>query len=67
MPTMLPDELAWKWIMSDLSEEQITELATYQIDPKEMQAYTVEKDFKTSSSPSKAFNYHEVPELQYEA
>ncbi|RTZ49305.1 hypothetical protein EJ377_01020 [Chryseobacterium arthrosphaerae] len=40
MPTMLPDELAWEWMMQDLSEERITELATYQINTSEMEAYT---------------------------
>lgn len=66
MPTMLPDELAWEWMMGDLSEERIKELATYQISGKEMEAYTVEKDFKTSGTPGKAFVYAEVPELVYE-
>jgi hypothetical protein len=61
---MLPDELAWEWMMGDLSEERITELATYSA--KEMEAYTIEKDFKTSGTPGKAFVYAEVPELQYE-
>lgn len=37
---MLPDELAWEWMMQDLSEERITELATYQINTSEMEAYT---------------------------
>lgn len=66
MPTMLPDELAWEWMMEDLSEERITELATYQISAKEMEAYTVEKDFKTTGTPGKAFVYAEVPKLTYE-
>lgn len=66
MPTMLPDELAWEWMMEDLSEERITELATYQISPSEMEAYTIEKDFRTTGTPTKAFVYEEVPELNYE-
>lgn len=66
MPTMLPDELAWEWMMEDLTEEQITELATYQINPNEMEAYTIEKEFKTTGTPTKAFVYEGVPELNYE-
>lgn len=66
MPTILPDELAWEWMMEDLTEERITELATYQISPMEMEAYTIEKDFKTTRTPTKAFVYDEVPELAYE-
>ncbi|WP_157967933.1 SOS response-associated peptidase [Chryseobacterium elymi] len=66
MPTMLPDELAWEWMMEDLSEERITELATYQISAAEMEAYTIEKEFKTTGTPTKAFVYSEVPELNYE-
>lgn len=67
MPTMLPDDLAWEWLMEDLDEKRISELATYQINSSEMEAYTVEKDFKTTGTPSKAFVYEEVPELVYEA
>ncbi|WP_027374887.1 SOS response-associated peptidase [Chryseobacterium sp. UNC8MFCol] len=66
MPTMLPDELAWEWMMEDLTEQRITEIATYQIKASDMDAYTVEKDFRTTGSPSKAFVYSEVPELSYE-
>lgn len=63
---MLPDEFAWEWMMQDLTEERITELATYQINSSEMDAYTIEKDFKTTGTPTKAFVYSEVPELTYE-
>jgi hypothetical protein len=49
--------------MEDLSEELITELATYQISASEMEAYTIEKDFKTTGTPTKACVYTEVPEL----
>ncbi|MNL35602.1 hypothetical protein D3C87_1576450 [compost metagenome] len=66
MPTMLPDELAWEWMMQDLSEERITELATHQISAAEMEAYTIEKDFRKTGTPTKAFVYAEVPELTYE-
>ncbi|KMQ65185.1 hypothetical protein ACM46_09310 [Chryseobacterium angstadtii] len=66
MPTMLPDDLAWEWMMEDLDEKRITELATYQINPTEMVAYTVEKEFKTTGTPSKAFVYDEIPDLSYE-
>ncbi|WON94318.1 SOS response-associated peptidase [Sphingobacterium sp. UGAL515B_05] len=66
MPTMLPDELAWQWMMSDLGEEKIKELATYQIKAEEMEAYTIDKDFKTTGTPTKAFVYADVPELSYE-
>lgn len=66
MPTILSDELAWEWMMEDLSEERIKELATYQISPLEMEASTIGKDFRTSGTPTKAFVYAEVPELIYE-
>lgn len=66
MPTMPPDELAWEWMMEDLTEARITELATYQISAREMEAYSIEKDFKTTGTSGKAFIYAEVPELQFE-
>lgn len=65
MPTILPDELAWEWMMEDLPEERITELATHQYDAHEMTAFTIEKDFRRTGTPTAPFVYSEVPELTF--
>lgn len=64
MPTILNDELAWEWMMDDLPEERITEIATNQYQTDQMQAYTIDKDFRTSVEPAKAFTYDELPSLE---
>ncbi len=62
-PTILPEDLAYRWIMEDLSEEEIQRIATYQFPTDEMDAYTIAKDFKTVGNPSKPFTYKELPVL----
>ena len=64
MPTILSDELAWEWMMDDLPEERITQLATYHYPTEFMRAYTIDKDFRTSVEPSKGFTYEELPSLE---
>lgn len=48
MPVILPEQLAYEWLLNDLSEERIAELGTYQFDAREMEAWPVAKDFKQS-------------------
>lgn len=64
MPVILPDELAWEWMMDDLSETRITEIATSQYPAQHMEAYTIDKDFRTSVEPTTAFSYDELPTLE---
>jgi putative SOS response-associated peptidase YedK len=63
MPTILPDELAWRWIMEDLTEKEVKEIAAYQFPSEQMSAYTIAKDFKTAVNPLEPFDYEELPEL----
>ncbi len=56
MPTILPEHLAGEWISDGLSEERITELATYQVDADMMEAYPIEKDFKNALDPVRPKN-----------
>ena len=64
MPTMLTEELAWEWIMSDLSEERIKEIAAYQIPSAALSAYTIQKSFKAAEDPLEAFTYDDLPSLE---
>lgn len=63
MPTILPENLAWEWIMDDLSEEHIQQLASYQIPSEYMYAYPIRKDFKIAEEPCEEFEYPELPVL----
>jgi putative SOS response-associated peptidase YedK len=62
MPVILNEELAHQWILENLSENQITEIASFQIASNDMQAYTIAKDFRTNADPLKAFEYKELSE-----
>ena len=63
MPTILGDELAWEWMMDEISEERITEIATNQYPAELMQAYSIEKEFRSAVEPTTAFKYEELPDL----
>lgn len=63
MPVILPDDLAWRWLMEDLTEAEIKEISSYQLPSEHMHAYTIAKDFKTAQNPLEYFQYEELPEL----
>ncbi len=62
-PTILTEDLAYEWIFGGLSEQRITEIATYQIPAEEMQACTIRRDFKEALDPTEAFTYEDLPAL----
>lgn len=62
-PTILPEDLAWEWMMDDLNEERIKKIASYQLPSDLMQAHTIAKDFKIQEDPTAEFEYSELPEL----
>lgn len=66
MPVILPGELAFKWMMEDLPEPEINEIASYQFPAEEMNAYAIAKDFKIVENPLERFHYDELPELELE-
>lgn len=63
MPTILPDELAWRWMMEDLTEAEIQTIASYQFPSEHMNAYTIAKDFKTAANPLAPFEYEDLPPI----
>lgn len=63
MPTILPEGLAYEWIMDELSEDRIKEIASFQYSADDMAAHTIAKDFKTAYDPTAPFEYEELPEL----
>ena len=65
MPTILTEELAWQWIMPNLTEEQINEIASFQIPYQLMTAHTIQKNFKLAEDPLQEFEYAELPPLHF--
>ena len=63
MPTILPGYLAAEWINDELSENRITELATFQFPASQMEAFTIQKDFRNTLDPVEEFTYAGLPEL----
>ena len=63
MPVILPDDLADEWTNPDLTEERITQLATYQFPANQMKAHSVPKNFLDELDPTEEFIYPDLPEL----
>jgi putative SOS response-associated peptidase YedK len=59
MPTMLDDERAWRWIFNKLSEQEISEIARWQMPWQDIGYYTLAKDFLNSLDPLKQHIYPE--------
>ena len=64
MPTILTEDLAYEWILGDLTEESIAEIASFKIPSSEIMAYTINRDFRTGENPLDQFVYEELPALQ---
>lgn len=60
MPVILSEQLAGEWISEGLTEERILEIAGSQFPAEEMEAYTVQKDFRTATDPERVFIYEEL-------
>lgn len=64
MPTILNEDLTYDWLLGDLSEERITEIATWQFPAEEMDACTIAKDFREALEPAESFEYEDLPALE---
>lgn len=63
MPTILNVDLGYEWMFGKLEEERITEIALTQYPSVEMQAWSINKDFKNSLCPTDPFQYYDLPPL----
>jgi putative SOS response-associated peptidase YedK len=63
MPTILNEAEASEWLNPSLSETKIMELASSVYDASYMNAYTIDKSFRTATNPMEAFGYPELPVL----
>lgn len=60
MPTILTEDLAYKWIFGDLTDEQVLEIAAFQYPAHEMEAWPIDKKFKTLADPIAPQHYPEL-------
>jgi putative SOS response-associated peptidase YedK len=64
MPTILNEDLAYEWLLGQLDERRITEIATTQYPAEKMEACSIAKDFINSAEPAKPFVFEDLPELE---
>ncbi len=67
MPTILPGDLAESWLYKDLTDQDILDIANYQVATGEMKATPLHKDFLKRQNPHEEVVYQEVPHLIYTA
>jgi putative SOS response-associated peptidase YedK len=65
MPTILPGDIAEAWLYKTLTDQEILDIANYQVASAEMKATPLHKDFLKRDNPHEAIVYTEVPELVY--
>jgi putative SOS response-associated peptidase YedK len=63
MPVILPEEQAEQWIKDDLSIEQISALARFQLPTEQLEFHTIRKDFRQLEEPREVFLYEELPPI----
>lgn len=63
MPVILTEDLAFEWLMGDLSEERIHEIASFRIDPDQLNCISILKNFRQSDDPLTEAGYPELPAL----
>ena len=64
MPTILKDALAWEWMMTDLTDERITKIASTQYPAGEMEVCTIAPQFQASLVPSEPYEYADLPAFE---
>lgn len=65
MPTILPGNLADAWLYKDLTDQEILDIANYQVAAADMIAVPLHKDFLKRQNPHDPVIYQEAPELSY--
>jgi putative SOS response-associated peptidase YedK len=63
MPVILPPHLAFEWLQKDLPEKRIKEIAAYQYNHEEMEAWPVAKGFESLDDPIAEVHYDNLPPL----
>lgn len=63
MPTILPEELAWEWMMEELPQERITELASFQFPEDHMEAFSINQKFQFTGEDPYPVIYPELADM----
>ncbi|SEO08523.1 Putative SOS response-associated peptidase YedK [Mucilaginibacter gossypiicola] len=64
MPTILSNELAWEWMMEEISDDRILEIAKTGFPAEQMSACSISKEFQAALDPTEPFDYPELPALE---
>lgn len=62
MPAVLTDDLAWEWLMGDLSDDRITEISMTQIPSAMMELCTIGSEYRTAGEVNKK-EYPDLPAI----
>ncbi len=62
-PTILPADLADRWLDKDLTDEEIITIGSHQFDNSKLKAYTVNQQFWNDDDPAMEVHYDNVPAL----
>jgi hypothetical protein len=65
MPTILPGNLTEAWLYNELTDQEILDIANYQVASHDMMATPLDKDFLKKTNPHERTVYTEAPELTY--
>jgi len=65
MPTILAGDLSEAWLYNNLTEQEILDIANYQVESADKIATPLDKDFLKKAQPHERTFYREVPELVY--
>ena len=63
MPAILPGNLAEAWLYKDLTDQEILDIANYQVASSDMKATPLHKDFLKRAHPHEPCVYKEAPVL----
>ncbi|WP_158526262.1 SOS response-associated peptidase [Pedobacter paludis] len=66
MPCILPDNLAWEWLMGDLTDDRITEIAMTQIPSRMLEECTIGAEYRLDGIINKQ-QYDELPRIKQES
>jgi len=61
MPVILNDIQAYEWIFDDLTEEQITKLAGTRVSSRDLDYFTIAKEFRKAGDMDMPFEYNGLP------
>lgn len=63
MPTILTEDLAYRWLFEDLTDKQIQEIAGYQYPSSQMKAWPIHRSWWKQIDPIKPVHYSELDDF----